>query len=278
MTHHNHLSNDIMNYGRSVREFFFEDLSALAQHGYCLMPEWICQSMVDSVYAAHWQPLFYPVLSPKKANMILQADLQIMIQMLDSLSPPCAVLLAHPLGYIDPNCMAFLLQAQKKPDIHLFLDLSQSYGREDYLQEILNVHAAYFSFNGHKLIRTGGALRLCLTGGETIPLSVREIFTTFYHVATAQFETLENYLKSQTIENIIRTVSLYPFYQSSPYRTVLNWEKCSPDLQVRLKQQGLVQPLLAEPRQNQAHTSLNYRQWCHQVMLMFSSPRVEWSL
>ncbi|CEF31091.1 hypothetical protein XNW1_3090004 [Xenorhabdus nematophila str. Websteri] len=48
--------------------------------------------------------------------------------------------------------------------------------------------------------------------------------------------------------------------------------------QALLKRQGLIQPLLVEPRQKKEQTSSNYRQWCEQIMLMFSSPRVEWSL
>ncbi|MDX8000318.1 hypothetical protein FE394_14215 [Xenorhabdus sp. Reich] len=270
--------HQILSYGSSVRNFFLEDLRIVAHQGYCLMPEWICQSMVESVYAANWQPRFYPVLPPEQASMILQADIQAMMEMLDALPQPCAVLLAHPLGYIDPDCMAFLRQIQKNRHIHVFLDLSQGYGRKDCQQEIRHVHATYFSFNGNKLIRTGGALRLCLAGSEDTPDSVSNIFTTFYIAAEKGFNTLNGYLKSQMIEDDIHFASLYSSYQSSPYRTILHWEKCSSSLQVLLKRQGLVQPLLAEPRQKKEQTSSNYRQWCEQVMLMFSSPRVEWSL
>ncbi|MDC9603482.1 hypothetical protein [Xenorhabdus griffiniae] len=267
----------IVNYGCSVRGFFRADLQAVANQGYCLMPEWICQSMVDSVYAANWQPLFYPVLPPEQASMILQADIQAMMAMLSSLPQPCAILLAHPLGYIDPGCIEFLREIQSSPNIHVFLDLSQGYGRKDCLQELLHVHAAYYSFNGNKLIHTGGALRLRLTNRKYISSSVRDIFTTFYITAEKKFAALREYLQSHFIEDDIHNVSLYASYQSSPYRTALNWEKCSPSLQTLLKHQGLVQPLLAKPRQKKAHSSLNYHQWCEKVMLMFNSPRVEWS-
>ncbi|BET96411.1 hypothetical protein [Xenorhabdus taiwanensis] len=268
---------DIMNYGCSVRDFFREDLQAVATQGYCLMPEWICQSMVESVYAANWQPLFYPVLPPKQASMILQADIQATMAMLNALPQPCAILLAHPLGYIDPGCMKFLRKIQNNHNIHVFLDLSQGYGKKDCLQELLHVHAAYYSFNGNKLIRTGGALRLRLTSREHIPSSVRNILTTFYIAAEEKFAALREHLQSHFIEDDIHNVSLYALYQSSPYRTVLNWEKCSPSLQTLLKHQGMVQPLLAKPRQEKEHSSLNYHQWCEKVMLMFNSPRVEWS-
>ncbi|WP_139838869.1 hypothetical protein [Xenorhabdus vietnamensis] len=261
-----------------MRSFFREDLQAIAPQGYCLMPEWICQSMVESVYAANWQPLFYPVMPPAQASVILQADIQTMTEMLNALPQPCAVLLAHPLGYIDPGCIEFLRKIQNTPNIHVFLDLSQGYGRKGYLQEILHVHAAYYSFNGNKLICTGGALRLCLTDRENIPLSARDIFTAFYVAAEEKFIALRDYLKSHVIEDDIRNASLYASHQSSPYRTILNWEKCSSSLQALLKRQGLVQPLLAEPRQEKEQSSSNYHQWCEKVMLMFSSPRVEWSL
>ncbi|PHM70202.1 hypothetical protein [Xenorhabdus kozodoii] len=269
--------DNIVNYGCSVREFFREDLQSMAAQGYCLLPEWICQSMVESVYAANWQPLFYPVLPPEQASMILQADIQAMMERLSALPQPCAVLLAHPLGYIDPNCMVFLQEFQKNHNIYVFLDLSQGYGRKDCIQEILHVHAAYYSFNGNKLIHTGGALRLHLTGREHIPCSVRNIFTRFYGAAEEKFAALKAHLQSHCIEEDIDHASLYASYQSSPYRTVLNWQKCSPALQTLLKHQGLVQPLLAEPRQEKGHSSSNYHQWCEKVMLMFSSPRVEWS-
>ncbi|MDC9588387.1 hypothetical protein PSI23_03415 [Xenorhabdus sp. XENO-10] len=278
ISHRNILPDNIINYGCSVRGFFREDLKAVAPQGYCLMPEWICQSMVESIYAANWQPLFYPVLPPAQASMILQADIQAMVEMLNRLPQPCAVLLAHPLGYIDPGCMEFLQKTQNSHNIHVFLDLSQGYGRQDCLPEILHVHAAYYSFNGNKLIRTGGALRLCLTGRENIPLSVRNIFTDFYVTAEEKFTALKDYLKSHLIEDEIRDISLYASYQSSPYRTVLNWGKCSSSLQTLLKHQGLVQPLLTEPRQEKGRSSSSYHQWCEKVMLMFSSPRVEWSL
>ncbi|WP_086111314.1 hypothetical protein [Xenorhabdus beddingii] len=269
---------NIMSYGGSVRDFFREDLHAVAPQGYCLMPEWICHSMIESVYAANWQPLFYPVLPPEQASMILQADIQVMMKMLSDLPQPCAVLLAHPLGYIDPGCMEFLRKTQKICNIHVFLDLSQGYGRKNCLPEILHAHATYYSFNGNKLIRTGGALRLCLTDREPIPLSVRNIFTVFYTAADETFSALTDGLKSHAIEEEIRNASLYAPQQSSPYRTVLNWEKCSSSLQTLLKRQGWVQPLLAEPGQGKRPPSSNYHQWCKNVMLMFSSPRVEWSL
>ncbi|WP_145956888.1 hypothetical protein [Xenorhabdus miraniensis] len=241
------------------------------------MPEWICQSMVGAVYAANWQPLFYPVLPPEQASMILQADIQALMEMLSPLPQPCAVLLAHPLGYIDPGCIEFLRKIQNNHNIHVFLDLSQGYGRKDCRQEMLRVHAAYYSFNGNKLIRTGGALRLRLTDKEPIPSSVRNIFTTFYTVAEEKFTVLRNHLKAHVIDDDIHNASLYASYQSSPYRTVLDWEKCSSSLQTFLKRQGLVQPLLAEPRQEKGHPSSSYHRWCEKVMLMFSSPRIEWS-
>ncbi|AYA40658.1 hypothetical protein HZS38_09715 [Xenorhabdus nematophila] len=222
--------HNVLSYGSSVRNFFFDDLQAIAYEGYCLMLEWICQSMVESIYAANWQPHFYQVLPPEQASMILQADIQAMMEMLNNLPQPCAVLLAHPLGYIDPSCMEFLQQIQKNPNIHVFLDLSQGYGRRDCQQEIRHVHAAYFSFNGNKLIRTGGALRLCFAGSKDIPSSVSEIFTTFYTAAEKGFNTLSDYLKFQMIEDDIQFASLYSYYQSSPYRTVLHWEKCSSSL------------------------------------------------
>ncbi|MDC9593444.1 hypothetical protein [Xenorhabdus sp. IM139775] len=273
----NLFSGNIIHYGDSVRNFFHEDLQAIAPQGDCLMPEWICQSMVESVYAANWRPRFYPVLPPEQASVVLQADIQAMIDMLNTLQQPCAVLLAHPLGYIDPGYTAFLQQKQNTPHAHLFLDLSQGYGRKDCLQEILHVHAAYYSFNGNKLIRTGGALRLHLTNRETIPSPIRNIFTAFYTAAEEKFAALREHLKCHAITDDIHHASLYAAYQSSPYRTILDWEKCSPSLQILLQHQGLVQPLLAEPRQEKGLSSSNYHQWYRKVMLMFSSPRVEWS-
>ncbi|MDC9580306.1 hypothetical protein PSI15_01725 [Xenorhabdus sp. PR6a] len=273
----NPFSENIIHYGDSVRDLFRADLQAIAPQGDCLMPEWICQSMVESAHAAHWQPHFYPVLPPKQASVVLQADIQAMMDMLNALPQPCAILLAHPLGYIDPQCLAFLQQTQNSHHAHVFLDLSQGYGRKDCLQEILHVDAAYYSFNGNKLIRTGGALRLRLTNRETIPSSVRNIFTAFYTAAEEKFAVLRDQLKCHAIEDNIHHASLYAAYQSSPYRTVLDWEKCSPSVQTLLQHQGLVQPLLAEPRQEKGLSSENYHQWCEKVMLMFSSPRVEWS-
>ncbi|REF28447.1 hypothetical protein BDD26_3350 [Xenorhabdus cabanillasii] len=275
--HNNLFSENIIHYGDSVRDFFRKDLQDIAPQGDCLMPEWICQSMVESVYAANWQPRFYPVLSPEQASVVLQADIHAMMDMLNALPQPCAVLLAHPLGYIDPECLAFLQQKQNIPHVHVFLDLSQGYGRENCLQELLHVHAAYYSFNGNKLIRTGGALRLRLTNRKPVPASVRNIFTAFYTAAEEKFAALRNQLKFHAIEDDIHNASLYAAYQSSPYRTVLDWEKCSPSLQTLLKHQGLIQPLLAEPRQEKGLLSSNYHQWCESIMLMFSSPRVEWS-
>ncbi|MDR0217463.1 MAG: hypothetical protein LBI71_01015 [Enterobacteriaceae bacterium] len=268
---------NIMNYGCSVRDFFREDLQSVSTHGYCLLPEWICQSMVESVYAANWQPLFYPVLPPEQADMILQADIQTMMAMLSHRPQPRAILFAHPLGYIDPGCLEFLREIQHNHNIHVFLDFSQGYGKKDCLQELRHVHAAYYSFNGNKLIHTGGALRFRLTNREHIPSFVRNTLAVFYAAAEEKFTALKEHLQSHFIEDDIHDISLYTSYQSSPYRTVLNWALCSPSMQALLKRQGLVQPLLAEPRQEKGYCSLNYHQWRKEVMLMFSSPRVEWS-
>jgi hypothetical protein len=256
--------------GVSVRRFFQEDLQTLATRGSCLLPEWICESMVEAVRAAHWQPCFYPVLPPSRAEVFLQADfeqLRVLGQKRDS---AVALLLAHPMGYVDPGCADFLSDMEHESELACFLDWSQGYGMAPLDRSIDHIHAAYLSFNGNKLVDTGGALRLSSPGRARIR------WPCFQREARRKRARLQRFLRANHLEQSITLATLYAEHQSSPMRTALDWKALPRKAQVQLLRQGMVQPLLAEPRIQGSRASDAYRQWQERVMLMFHAPRNEW--
>lgn len=255
--------------GISVRRFFQQDLQAIATQGDCLLPEWICSSMVDAVLAAKWRPHFYPVLPPSKAATVLQADFSQLHRQCLRMRGRYAVLLAHPVGHIDPGCADFIATRSTESNASCFIDWSQSYGLAAL--DIASAVAIYVSFNGNKLISHGGAMRFSQKNRDSSPFS----WTDFRLEAQKKFAAMHAYLKEQGLANAIREARLYTEYQSSPMRTVLSWSRLPSSVQRRLENLGMVQPLLRRPCPD-LHASPEYQQWLDHIMLMFPAPRDEW--
>ncbi|RAY97134.1 hypothetical protein DP187_21785 [Enterobacter cloacae] len=255
--------------GISVRRFFQQDLQTIAAQGDCLLPEWICSSMVDSVLAANWRPHFYPVLPPSEATMVLQADFSQLHSQCLRMRGRYAVLLAHPAGHIDPDCANFIATLIKESNSSCFIDWSQSYGMAAL--DIASAVAIYVSFNGNKLISHGGAMRFSQKNRDSSPFN----WTIFHLEAQKKYAAMRTYLEDQGLADIICDAQLYAEYQSSPMRTVLNWPQLPKSVQRHLERLGMVQPLLSRPCIDLPASSA-YQQWMDRIMLMFPAPRDEW--
>ncbi|SAI47006.1 Uncharacterised protein [Bordetella ansorpii] len=255
-------------YGPSVRGFFEQDLKRISRHGVCLLPEWICESMVQAARAAHWQPAFYAVLPPGRAEVALQMDLDDLQQRYAAVAGPKAVLLAHPMGYVDPHCAAFANGGA--PSCPCFIDWSQSYGSIPLQPSLSRCCAAYVSFNGNKLIGDGGAVRL------TVAHPGVDLGLHFARVARLKRDWLQAYLQDNELTGAIQDASWGAQHHSSPMRTVLQWHRLPAAVQGRLRRLGMVQPLLENPRADHVSPSHAYQRWHAQIMLMFSSPRAGW--
>lgn len=284
--------------GVSVRNFFRDDLRLIADHGICLLPEWICHAMTQSVLEASWEPRFYEVTEITKARIPFELSFQdLMAKLKQSLNFGnwVAVLLAHPLGYIDPNVVQLLSLCRanlKSQSICLFLDLSQSYGRFDFIKEIKLVDATYISFNGNKLINTGGAIRLNINNFLTHTNESEKIFRTYQNLqilfqqaykeqhkqAILTFETLLIQSKNADIIGQILYSKNHIFNESYTrsnfYRTALklsfNDNKAVWDELIQL---GFGQTAHSDPQLSFAPTSTNYRSWLKNSFFLFCEQR-----
>lgn len=137
--------------------------------------------------------------------------------------------------------------------------------------DIASAIAIYVSYNGNKLISQGGAMRFNHNYNHSAPF----IWTDFQIEARKKFAKMYAYLKDQGLLKAISEAQLYSENQSSPMRTVLDWEVLSSIEQQRLQNLGMVQPLLYQPSPR-VSTSFAYQQWLNKIMLMFPLPRNEW--
>lgn len=255
-------------YGASVHRFFSDDLRQVADRGLCLLPEWICESMVEAVHQAGWIVDFYPVMPPDLARVPLEVSEGEVRRRVARASRPCVVLLAHPLGYIDPSISALIAHDWPGQCPVLLLDSSQSYGLFPIWPSSERVMATYVSFNGNKLIDMGGALRM------TAPMP-ENASPCFAAEARRKFDVLRHHLHVLGVSSLAEPLGCAA-YHVSPMRTVLSWPQTQALHRKRLLSGGMVQPFLAQPRQCGHRMSPAYDAWARDFMLMFHQPRPEW--
>lgn len=255
-------------YGASVRQFFSDDLKRVADWGLCLLPEWICDSMVEAVYQAGWDVDFYPVVSPDRARVPLEASEGEVRRRVARAPSPCVVLLAHPLGYIDPSVSALIANDWPGQRPVLLLDASQGYGLFPVWPDTQRVTATYVSFNGNKLIDMGGALRVAASAD-------RHVRPCFAAEARRKFDVLRHHLQALGITSLAEPMGCAA-YHVSPMRTVLNWSQTQTLHRKRLSSGGMVQPFPAESLRQGYRMSSAYSAWAKDFMLMFHQPRTEW--
>lgn len=177
----------------SVRAAFAAELRAIAPRGTCLLPEWMCDAMIGAAHEVGWQPRFYRVRAPADSLVPLEADLDQLAAKLRPLPPPVVVVLAEPMGYADARLERWLASELPAISAHatVVLDLAQSYGRVDPRPTLTRVRAAYVSFNGNKLIGSGGALRLAFVSGSCESPAADALFAEFAAAGEAQLARFE---------------------------------------------------------------------------------------
>ncbi|VHO03273.1 hypothetical protein [Candidatus Rhabdochlamydia sp. T3358] len=170
-----HNSRSTVEYATQVRSVFEEDLHRIGP-GICILPEWICHSMTKAALRTQHRVVFYCVNQMKESLIPLEANWSHLIDLIiqnEKIYQNIIVLTAFPLGYIDSRIkyLYLFLKEKRFAKIHLFMDLSQSYGSYFFLDDLDHVNAIYISFNGRKLIDSGGALRIAQNGKHTTHFS-----------------------------------------------------------------------------------------------------------
>jgi hypothetical protein len=187
--------------GSHVRRFFEEDLAKIAP-GYCFLPEWICHSMTQVALNSPHKVLFYPVNAPQHSDIPLETNWSYLMNLIAKYrvtNKEIAILMAFPLGYIDHKIHKVFEFLKNTQNVHLFLDLAQSYGAFNFFNLLSQVKALYISFNGQKLIQTGGALRFSTEGDSFSVSSFEEKMERALHIQE------EKWLN--TYEQVERTLS-----------------------------------------------------------------------
>lgn len=166
-------------YATQVRRFFEKDLHCIYP-GVCLLPEWICYGMTESALRMQHQLIFYRVNRMQESLIPLETDWSHVIDLIiqnERHHRTIIILVAFPLGYIDAKIeqLYCFLQEKRLAKVHLFMDLSQSYGSYLFLDDLDYANAVYISFNGQKLINSGGALRIALKGNHSMNFSLHEL-------------------------------------------------------------------------------------------------------
>ncbi len=76
------------------------------------------------------------------------------------------VLLAFPCGYLDPKVNFLIEKLRSFPKVHILLDMAQAYGCIELMPFILKSDVVYLSFNGNKLLNSGGAISLTFVNNQ----------------------------------------------------------------------------------------------------------------
>lgn len=268
----------------SIRQGFRRELEGLGRTGRCLLPEWICREMSDHVEAAGWQPVFIKVMHPGNASVPLQLNMLHLLKQLRKLSfvrDPVVILLAHPMGYVDPGIEEALkngLLRKACPRVRLVLDLAQSYGVYDFGRTIQTVDSTYVSFNGRKLISLGGALKL---GPEVSGQTYKLLMHSWSKAASEQLVVAKQALCNLAMRYPDVGSALeagrarFPSsLRSNAHRLFLS-SHCLNDVTLdALGREGFAQALLANPQGRRAKESLAYRDWAGSFVLLFHEQRI----
>ena len=270
----------------NVRGAFHDDLTEISQHGICFLPEWICVEMSESVLLAGWEPKWYPVSEPAKQISPLALDARELLQEIEKQqlrtpSTKIAVLLAHPFGYLDPSIDLLLTQWEKNKGIHPFLDLSQSYGTFDFGKQISLARRAYISFNGRKLISSGGAITVSPHAASSVEYQnwqskFARLATGQMSHAVAKFSSLAHSLDQDKQTRIISSFDDVNInvLRSNAHRTALNLTTANDTtLRVKLDHNGFGQPLHPSPQAALWRPSVAYRLWEQSIFLLFPTNR-----
>lgn len=267
--------------GTQVRRFFEEDLKKL-ESGYCLIPEWICNSMPEVALKSHHEVHFYPVNFPKDAEIPLETNWQHLTCLIEHLSiskKNIIVLTAFPLGYVDSKMSTLFDLSKRMPNIHIFLDLAQSYGSFNFLPLLPLVRAIYISFNGRKLIDSGGALRICHSSGafenqdmHIFQKRVENALQKQRNSWKAALEDVRHFFQDQEALNLALHRYNHPSKRSSYHRTALFMSSKSAVSQ-NLVQEGCGQMIHPHPQNGKVLMSPAYEAWKDQTILLFSSKR-----
>lgn len=265
-------------YGHQVRQLFLEDLNCISS-GVCLLPEWICYSMTEAAHQSHHRVIFYPVNRMIHSKVPLETNWESLIDLIKNNShQEIIILTAFPLGYIDQGIQhLYTFLKEREVRVHLFLDLSQSYGSYSFIDDLDQVKAIYLSFNGRKLINSGGALRISKSSffSSFIPMDnlQKRVDAALSEQKKNWEETWSEIIKYLNTEDLIEKIQHFnrTSYRSSYYRTALTYPVLSEASQW-LIQEGFAQTVHPHP-QNTLKMSSAYEEWKENMILLFSQKR-----
>ena len=266
--------------GSQVRRFFEEDLRRIPP-GFCFMPEWICHSMTQVAFRSHHTVLFYPVNSPGYSEIPLESNwkyLLCLIQKYAIYKKDIIVLMAFPLGYIDYKALALLNMYKQLEKLYFFLDLAQAYGSFHFSSILSQVEALYISFNGQKLIDSGGALRFSRSppSSESAQIqfqkNVQAALKKQKESWAATRQTIQSYYYEE--EAFKKALARYnhPSKRSSYHRTAL-FASAEATLSQTLVQEGFGQFIHPNPQKSRVEMSQAYEEWKNCTILLFPSKR-----
>jgi len=278
----------LLEIGSAVREFFLHDLM-LFNSCKVFLPEWICFEMSQKALLVTNLCFWYPVDSYEKSQIPLQTNWKKLKEMIKKVNPslknPVIVLLAHPMGFIDPGMLSFLKAFKKDEGIYFYLDCAQSYGRYDFSHYLNYVKALYISFNGNKLLSCGGAIRISTYGNNNPKLSnerylkLKEEIKKAVHRQALNWIGMLNDLKTTYSINDLCLNSYMkrfdiPYLRSNRHRTVFEISK-SDLLFEEFQKKGFGQTIHKDPQNGLIKTSKSYKSWEDAVLLLFSKRRKE---
>ncbi len=272
-------------YATQVRSFFEEDLNRIGR-GICILPEWICHSMTEAVLRTPHRLTFYGVNHMKESLIPLEANWSYVIDLIlqnEKIYQNIIVLTAFPLGYIDSKIkyLYFFLKEKRLAKVHLFMDLAQSYGSYFFLDDLDHVNAIYISFNGRKLIHSGGALRIAQNGEHTMHFSLYDLQK---RVDIALLEQEKNWKETESsiakywkgdFKELRRGLHVYnktSMLRSSYHRTALHIPIQSSKSQ-RIIQDGYGQTLHPHPQKHFWQMSSAYEELSKNTLLLFPCRR-----
>ena len=262
-------------------------LLSRGREGVCLLPEWICASMAETCRKNAWRPAFYAVTLPSRTGCPFGMAVPALLQHIESLaasSVPFMVVLAHPMGYLDPGVEVVVqrLRAEFGPRAQemIFLDLSQAYGDREFFDALTACGSMYWSHNGNKLICCGGAVEsmAVVRAGAGCEAYRREIETNRAAArkevgsATEVLRAASSFLGSDRQEPLLSGQGVT---RSSRHRTVIWLPDAGRSQRVRihLRQQGLGQSVLERPQGANHHPSEAFQIWRATTFLLFPCRR-----
>lgn len=270
--------------GQSVRELFKNDLMSINEDTITLMPESICSVMPKAVEGIT-KLKFYQVDSIETAQYPLEIDLHNLTKMINDIvvtQSKLVILFSLPFGYYDIKLINYIKIIKDNYNIYIALDLSQSYGSFSLLHLVNIVDSIYISFNGNKLVNTGGGIKLAKCQDNKNPdlkkyiMLQRKIYHAFLKQEISWLNMVKDLKKfitshaqgdafevwSKKYENCLR---------ASYHRTLLY--NLPSYFRHILTEEGFGQSMLIEKQNNKFCHSENYLTWAEQTYLLFPKRR-----